>query len=131
MTIERPMFPPRADNVVAFLPAQTIRRHQDADDDHPRRRYSKRYRYSKRPLFTKSGLNMREAAFRGYEAIEEASADDLVRDVGMDLHKAQLKLKKAQARVQSLRDDLDKMTHVETKLSAAIVEALLSGKREG
>ena len=74
MTIERPMFPPRADNVVALLPAQTIRRHQDADDDHPRRRYSKRYRYSKRPLFTKSGLNMREAAFRGYDAIEEASA---------------------------------------------------------
>jgi hypothetical protein len=114
---------------IITFPGSPPKRAKAMDDDHPPRHYSKRRH--KRPLFTKSDLNMREAAFRGYDAIEEATPEELVRDVGMDLHKAQLKLKKAQARVQSLRDDLDKMTYVETKLSAAIVEALLSGKREG
>lgn len=80
-------------------------------------------RRPKRPLFTKSGLNMRTSAFRGYDSIEEATPDDLVRDVALDIDKAQIKLKAVRKRLQSFRDQVDTMTNVETKLSAAIVSA--------
>jgi hypothetical protein len=123
------MFPPRADNVVAFSRIEP-RRRQDTDDDPPPRRYSKRRH--KRPLFTKSGANIRTLCFRSYHLIVEAEEAELLRDVCLDTHKAEVKLRKVKERLQGERERsaalIELLTTAETKLSAAIVAALLSNR---
>jgi hypothetical protein len=69
MTIKRPMFPSRADNVVAF-PSE-----------------AKQHRFASRTYTRREG-NMHTFKFRSYSAILEADEDDLIRDVGCDMHKA-------------------------------------------
>jgi hypothetical protein len=78
-----------------------------------------------------SGLNMRTAAFRNREAIVEATEEDLVRDCCLEIDKAQFKLKRLQARLQTVRAQAEFLAAAEIKLSAAIVAALLSTNREG
>lgn len=77
---------------------------------------------------------MHTFAFRSREAILEADERTLTRDVGQDLHKAQVKLGKIRERLESVRENaaaqIETLTAAETKLAAAIVEALLS-RREG
>jgi hypothetical protein len=76
-----------------------------------------------------SGVNMRKALFRNREAIVESDEADLVRDVCLDIDKAQAKLARLQERLKTVRAEVEFLTAAETKLSAAIVAALLSGQR--
>jgi hypothetical protein len=74
---------------------------------------------------------MRTAAFRNREAIVEATEADLIRDVRLEVDKAQFKLKRPQARLQNVRAEAEFLAQAEIKLSAAIVAAVLSKAREG
>jgi hypothetical protein len=84
-----------------------------------------------------SGVSIRTLCFRSRETLLEADEASLVRDVCLDLHKAEVKLKAIQERLQSVRewaaDQVEQLTAADTKLSAAIVAALLStrGKSDG
>jgi hypothetical protein len=73
---------------------------------------------------------MRTVLFRSREMILESEEADLVRDVRFDIDKAQRKLEKIRARMESLQEyavtELQLLTDADTKLSAAIVAALLS-----
>lgn len=81
-----------------------------------------------------SGTNIRTLCFRGRELLLESDEADLIRDVCLDLHKAEVKLKAIRQRLQSVREwsaeQIESLTAADTKLSAAIVAALLS-TREG
>jgi hypothetical protein len=83
----------------------------------PRRPYTRR----KRPVF------------RSYSLIVESSDDDLIRDVGLDVEKARTKLRLLQERLKGVREQsaaqIKLLTAADTKLSAAIVAALLAGQR--
>jgi DNA repair exonuclease SbcCD ATPase subunit len=83
--------------------------------------------------YTPRGKNMHTFLFRSREAILEADEAELIRDVCFDIEKAQRKLEKLRARIESLQEysvnELQLLTTIETKLGAAIVAALLSGKR--
>ena len=70
--------------------------------------------------------NMHTYLFRSREALLEADEAELIRDVCCDIDKAQGKLKKIRARIESLQDELQALTTADTKLTAAIVAALLS-----
>jgi hypothetical protein len=63
-------------------------------------------------------------------AAAEADEADLIRDVCSDINKAQGKLQKILGRIESLQEyavaELQLLTAADTKLSAAIVAALLS-----
>jgi hypothetical protein len=76
------------------------------------------------------GPNMRSVLFRSREMILESDEADLVRDVRFDIDKAQRKLEKIRARIESLQEyaatELQLLTAADTKLTAAIVAALLS-----
>jgi hypothetical protein len=76
---------------------------------------------------------MHTVLFRSRELILEANEADLVRDVRFDVDKAQRKLEKIRARIESLQEyaetELRLLTDADTKLSAAIVAALLSRQR--
>ncbi len=69
--------------------------------------------------------------FRRYDLIIESDGADLVRDVSLDLHKAQVKLRKIQERLQGVQEQAAAQVQLlkvtETKLSAAIEAALSSG----
>lgn len=82
-----------------------------------------------------AGPNMRTFLFRSYDVILEADEAELVRDVRFDLHKAQVKLRKIKERLQSVREQsaaqIEQLTAADNKLSAAIVAALLSTRKEG
>lgn len=101
----------------------------------PRRRY-KPYPLAnerserKEKTYLHSGLNMRRAAFRNREAIVEATEEDLIRDVGLEMEKAQSRLTRLQARLANVRAEAEFLAQAEIKLRAAIVAALLS-TREG
>ena len=75
-----------------------------------------------------NGLNMRTAAFRNREAIVESDEATLVRDVCLDIDKAQAKLARIQDRLETVQVEMEFLTAVETKLAAAIVAALLAGR---
>ena len=79
-----------------------------------------------------NGLNMRTALFRSREAVVESDDDALVRDVCLDIDKAQEKLMAIQDKCEATQAELVFLTTAATKLSAAIVAALLStrGKDE-
>ena len=110
------MFPPRADNVVALF------------RNEPKRR-------KKHSGYTRRGGNMHTFVFRSYDLIVESDEAELLRDVRLDTHKAEVKLRKVKERLQGERERsaalIEKLTTAETKLSAAIVAALLSNRREG
>jgi hypothetical protein len=71
-----------------------------------------------------------DLSFRGKRTIIEAAEADLVRDVGTDIHKARVKLKRLQQRIEGLRlqseAELELLREATAKLSAAIVAALLA-----
>jgi hypothetical protein len=116
MTIERPVFPPRADNVVALFGSK------------PKRRQA-------RSGYTRRRVNIRTLCFRSYDLIVESDEAELLRDVRLDTHKAEVKLRKVKERLQGERERsaalIELLAAAETKLTAAIVTALLSNRREG
>ncbi|WP_377830327.1 hypothetical protein ACFKHW_17355 [Bradyrhizobium lupini] len=152
MTIERPMFPPRAESVDSFSPqpatgqletgertsgtprpiasqsnvftfpsarpASNVRELQNPSFDDDRARWrSPNYKSSGRP-------NMHSFVFRSYDLIVGSSEADLVRDVGLDVDKAETKLHCIQRQLQRDREHAatreDLLTRAEAKLSAAI-----------
>ena len=68
--------------------------------------------------------------FRSREAVLEADEAELIRDVCCDIDKAQKKLEKLRERIESLQEysvnELQLLSALEIKLSAALVAALLS-----
>ncbi|MGA9891115.1 MAG: hypothetical protein WBQ55_01830, partial [Xanthobacteraceae bacterium] len=72
------------------------------------------------------GPNMHTYLFRSYDLIAESEEADLVRDVSCDVDKAQTKLKALRRRLKSMQEQVQLLTTVEVKLTAVIVEALLS-----
>jgi hypothetical protein len=80
-----------------------------------------------------SGVNINTPCFRSRELILESSEADLVRDAGRDPDKAQVKLEAIRRHLQSVKEEsaaeIEALTAADTKLSAAIVAALLSGAR--
>jgi len=71
--------------------------------------------------------------FRSSRLIVESDEADLIRDVCLGLDRAQNKLKAIQRRLKVVQEEaaaqVKLLTTAETKLSAAIVAALLSGQR--
>jgi hypothetical protein len=73
---------------------------------------------------------MQRLLFRSSPLIVESDEADLVRDVCLAVDRAQTKLKAIQRRLQGVREQAAAQVHLltaaETKLTAAIVAALLS-----
>ncbi len=71
--------------------------------------------------------------FRSYDLIVESDEADLIRDVCLDIHKAEVKLNKVRQRLQGIQEQsaaqIWLLTAADTKLSAAIVAALLSTRK--
>ena len=76
--------------------------------------------------------NMHTYLFRSREALLEADEAELIRDVCCDIDKAQKKLQKIRERIESLQEyaatELQLLADADTKLSAAIVAALLTSQ---
>jgi hypothetical protein len=74
-----------------------------------------------------NGRNMQTFLFRSYDLIVESDEADLIRDVRLDIHKAEVKLKKVRRRLQGIQErsaaQIRLLTTAETKLTAAIVAA--------
>ena len=85
------------------------------------------------PENARKRANMHTLLFRSSHLIVESDEADLVRDVRFSLDRAEAKLERIQARLEALREQtaaqLELLTTAETKLTAAIVAALLSGQR--
>src|SRR5450432_2588456 len=100
------------DNVIAF--------------PDPARRFPKR-RSRENVL---NGPNMQTLLFRSYDLIVQSDDADLIRDVGFNIDRAQTKLNAVRRRLQGVRAQaaaqVQLLTDAETKLTAAIVAALLS-----
>jgi hypothetical protein len=81
---------------------------------------------------TRVRKNMQTFVFRSYDLIVESDEADLVRDVCFDVDKAQTKLKAIQRRLKGVKEQaaasVQLLTEAETKLTAAIVAALLSAR---
>ena len=73
---------------------------------------------------------MRTLLFRSSRVIVESDEADLVRDVCFDIDRAQGKLKRIRQRLQNVQEQaaaqVQMLTTADTKLTAAIVAALLS-----
>lgn len=73
---------------------------------------------------------MRTFLFRSRDLIVESDEADLVRDVSLDIDKAQTKLVAIRGRLRGVQEQaaaqVQFLTAAETKLTAAIVAALLS-----
>ena len=73
---------------------------------------------------------MRTFLFRSRDLIVESDEADLVRDVSLDIDKAQTKLVAIRRRLRGVQEQaaaqVQFLTSAETKLTAAIVAALLS-----
>jgi hypothetical protein len=71
--------------------------------------------------------------FRSRESILASDEEDLIRDVCSDIDRAEGKLKRIQQRLKGVQQwaaaEILLLTAADTKLSAAIVAALLSGRR--
>jgi Mg2+ and Co2+ transporter CorA len=78
----------------------------------------------------RNGPNMHTFLFRKYDLIVESDEADLVRDVCFDIDKAEKKLKAIRRRLQDVQEQaaaqVQLLTAADTKLTAAIVAALLS-----
>jgi hypothetical protein len=74
---------------------------------------------------------MHTFCFRSYDLIVESADADLVRDVSFDVDKAETKLKAIREQLKRTQEMAAARVHLlttaETKLTAAIVAALLSG----
>jgi hypothetical protein len=85
-----------------------------------------------RPYRVRGEKNMQKLLFRSRETILQSDEVDLVRDVRLDIDRAQGKLERIRARTQSLQayanSELQMLAFADTKLTAAIVAALLSTK---
>jgi hypothetical protein len=83
--------------------------------------------------YVSRGRSMHTFVFRSYDLIVESDEAELLRDVCLDTHKAEVKLRKLKERLQRVREQsaaqIELLTAAETKLSTAIVTALLSGQR--
>src|SRR6266404_6480787 len=81
-----------------------------------------------------NGRNMHTYLFRSLNVILESDDADLVQDVCLDLDKAEKKLKAIRRRLRGVQeqaaDQVQRLATADTKLTAAIVAALLS-TREG
>jgi hypothetical protein len=77
--------------------------------------------------------NMHTFLFRRIDLIVESDDADLVRDVCFNIDRAQTKLERIQRRLKNVQEqaaaNVQLLTAAETKLTAAIVAALLSGQR--
>lgn len=77
---------------------------------------------------------MQTFMFRSYDLIANSDERDLIRDVGIDLDKAQTKLRRLKEALRNYQErttaHIQLLTTAETKLSAAIVAALLSTQRQ-
>jgi hypothetical protein len=51
----------------------------------------------------RNGSNMHTFLFRSYDLIMESDEADLIRDVCLDIHKAEVKLKKVRQRLQGIQ----------------------------
>jgi len=78
---------------------------------------------------------MQTFCFRSYGLIAQSDDADLIRDVSIDVDKARTKLRLVQQRLKGVKEQaaarIDLLTTAETKLKAAIVAALLSGRPDG
>ena len=78
------------------------------------------------------GPNMQTFLFRSRELILESDEADLVRDVSLNVDKAQTKLMAIRRRLQGVREwsaeQVQLLTAADTKLTAAIIAALLSAR---
>ena len=87
-------------------------------------------RAAKRRLAPAARKTMQTFVFRSYDLIVESDEADLVRDVCFDIDRAQTKLERIQRRLKDAQEraaaQLELLTTAETKLTAAIVAALLS-----
>ena len=105
------------DNVLAFPGNKT--------SDRPRSISS-----SARPHRVRGEKNRYTLLFRSRESILQSDEPDLVRDVCFDIDRAKGKLARIRARIESLQEyaatELQLLTEADTKLSAALVAALLS-----
>jgi hypothetical protein len=79
---------------------------------------------------TRVRKNMQTFVFRSYDLIVESDEADLVRDVCFAVDRAQTKLERIQRRLKDVREEaaaqVELLSAAETKLTAAIVAALLS-----
>ena len=95
----------------------------DFPNPSPRRRALRR-------TSVRNGPNLQRLLFRGSRLIVESDEADLVRDVGFAVDRAQTKLKAIQRRLKGVQEQaaaqVQLLTAAETKLTAAIVAALLS-----
>jgi hypothetical protein len=82
--------------------------------------------------YTRRGANMQTFVFRSYDLIAEADEAELLHDVRQDIPKAETKLRKAKEALRAKRKryglEIEMLEIVETKLSAALVAALLSNQ---
>ena len=87
-------------------------------------------RPAKRYSRGENGPNLQRLLFRSSHLIVESDEPDLVRDVCFDIDRARGKLERIRARIESLQEyaatELQLLTDADTKLSAALVAALLS-----
>jgi hypothetical protein len=99
--------------------------------DFPKRKSSRRRPYK---YFGGDGSNMRKFAFRSYDTIVESDDADLLRDVCSDMARAESKLKRVKQRLKQFRAEsaaeVQLLMSAETKLTAAIVAALLKQRRQ-
>jgi hypothetical protein len=83
-----------------------------------------------RPYRVRGEKNMHALLFRSRESILQSEELDLVRDVCFNIDRAQGKLERIRARIESLQEyaatEIQLLTDADTKLSAALVAALLS-----
>jgi hypothetical protein len=81
-----------------------------------------------------NGPNLLRLLFRSSHLIVESDEADLVRDVCIDIGRAQTKLKRIQRRLKAVQEQaaaqVQLLTAAETKLTAAIVAALLSARSQ-
>jgi hypothetical protein len=81
---------------------------------------------------TRVRKNMQTFVFRSYDLIVESDEADLVRDVCFSIDRAQTKLTRIQRRLKDVQEqaaaNVQLLTAAETKLTAAIVAALLSAR---
>jgi hypothetical protein len=139
MTIERPMFPPRAESVDSFSPQPGIGQpeSQTLTSESPKSSWGNvlafpsEQRPRPRDCRRSSGVNIRTLIFRSYDLIVESDEAELARDVCRDIHKAEVKLRKVKQRLRGVQEQsaaqIQLLTAAETKLSAAI-EAIVRQK---
>jgi hypothetical protein len=89
--------------------------------------------HRRRPYRQRGSKNKHTLVFRSYDRIVESDEADLVRDVCFDMDRAQSKLRRISRRLKNAQEqaaaNVQLLTVAETKLTAAIVAALLSTPR--